>query len=128
MVGSIATTVKIMKWRRMLRLEARVTEEEAERGELPVRVETGIQTEFGVKALDEGSSIEGVWNAHTVTPLQAGRSRHNSPSFNPMKMFRRSRRNSLVSTIPPLDISIPSAAVPEGELIALPSHVRHTDL
>lgn len=100
-----------MNWRKLLRLERRAGEDEAERGELQAHGRAGLDRPFGVKALDEGSSIEGVWNARTTTPLHGPTSRNRSPLISPAKMFRRSRRNTSISSIPSLDIAESSSAI-----------------
>lgn len=102
-----------MNWRKLLRLEQRAAEDQAERGEILVPAHAGMDRPFGVKALDEGSSIEGVWNARTTTTLHGPTSKNRSPLISPAKMFRRSRRNTSVSSIPSLDIaeSLPAAKV-----------------
>lgn len=100
-----------MNWRKLLRFERRATEDQAERGEIQVPGRPSVDRPFGVKALDEGSSIEGVWNARTTTPLHGPTSRNRSPLISPAKMFRRSRRNTSVSSIPSLDIAESSPPV-----------------
>lgn len=103
----IAVTVKVMNWRKLLRLERRVVESQAERGEIPTSVRTSADRPFGVKALNECSSIEGVWDARTTTPLHGPSSRNSSPLIRSAKKLRRSNQGS-VSSIPSLDISEPS--------------------
>lgn len=99
-----------MNWRKLLRLERRAAEDQAERGEIQVQDRASTESPFGVKALDEGSSIEGVWNARTTTPLHGPKSRNRSPLISPSKMLRRSKRDTSVSSIPSLDISEPWTA------------------
>jgi hypothetical protein len=109
-----------MNWRRLLRLQRRAAEDVAERGEISESLPTSTDLPFGVKALNEGSSIEGVWDARTTTPLHGPTSRNRSPLITPAKMLPRSKRDNSTSSIPTLDITdSPTPAKSTGSWAAL---------
>lgn len=99
----IAITVKVMNWRRLLRLERQAVEDSAERGDIAQPTSTSTDLPFGVKALNEGSGIEGVWDARTTTQLHGPTSRNRSPLIRPAKMFPLSKRGTSTSSAPTLD-------------------------
>lgn len=101
-----------MKWRRLLRLE-KEAEARAERGEMTKTAV--ISLPFGIMALNDDSSVEGVWNARTATPLHGPRSKNSSPLFEPLRKVKRSKRDTSVSSIPSLDIGEPSSATAAGK-------------
>ncbi|KPI43859.1 uncharacterized protein AB675_6441 [Cyphellophora attinorum] len=119
-VGCIAGVVKVMKWRKMLRLE-KATSAQAERGEMTTSVGVLVGRPFGVRALDEDSSIEGVWNAHTSTPLH-GPSRNSSPLLQPLRKSKRPKRDISTSSIPTIDLGEPSSAQATVPMAPRPPH------
>ena len=117
-VSSIAGVTKVMKWRKLLRLEKECADKEKS-GETTAMVATPVILPFGVRALDK-DSIEGVWNARTATTLHGPRSKNSSPLIQPLRVMRKSKRETSVSSIPSLEIGEPSSAATPGMMALLP--------
>lgn len=67
---------------------------------------------FGIRAIEKGLEVEGVWNSRTTTPLQepSFRSQSSSPSLKTGSRVQRSNRNSSVSSLSPSEV--PSSVYP----------------
>ena len=97
--------VRVAKRYRMKRLLVREEMEKAECGEIQQDIRTSEEIPFGVKAIEQGYEVEGVWNSRATTPLHspALSSRGSSPARSANKL-RKSNRESSVSSISILDM------------------------
>lgn len=75
---------------------------------------------FGIRAIERGCEVDGVWNSKTNTPLQTpGNSNPGSPLMRPKDLgngllsLQKHRRNLSLSTVSNLEISEPDQPKPE---------------
>ena len=97
--------IRYYKLRRLKKLRAVQEAERAERGEMEETVRTSDDVPFGVRAIEQGCEVEGVWNSRATTPLHspAISSRGSSPGRS-MNKLRKTNRDSSVSSISVLDM------------------------
>lgn len=84
----IGITIKFRNARRIRKLQARNVDNMAERGESTVRLSQEVP--FGVRAIEAGCEIDGIWNSKAATPLQAPSqksiSRPPTPTIKPLEL------------------------------------------
>lgn len=86
---------------------------------------------FGIRAIERGCEIDGVWNSKTNTPLQTpGNSNPGSPLMRPKDLgngllsLQKHRRNLSLSTMSYLEINVSDQPKPESK--TLPDNATDT--
>ena len=112
-----------VRWRNKRRIRKhseRKTADTAERGEMAQATPQEEQVPFGIRAIERGCEVDGVWNSRTNTPLQTpGNSNPGSPVMRPKDLgngllsLKKHRRDLSVSTESNLEIPAPTLARPE---------------
>ena len=89
--------------------------ERAERGEMSLTArQSGEEASFGIRAIEKGYEVEGVWNSRTTTPLQSPvTSSPPSPGLRGHSKLKKIQRNSSLSNLSQLEI--PEAALVNGD-------------
>ncbi len=94
------------------RLEA---EAQAERGEMTKIVDQGDEVPFGIRAIEGGCAVDGVWNSKATTPLQTpSSSKPSSPVLKGINTLKKGKRDSSSSNILRLDIPEPAFVTPNS--------------
>ena len=89
----------------------RTAAEIAQRSEIIEAVRHSEEVPFGIRAIERGHIVEGVWNSKASTPLQTpSSSKASSPVLNARNMLRKHKRESSLSTVSGLDIPEPALA------------------
>lgn len=106
----------------MRKLEARAAADLAERGEITERARSGTEEPFGVRAIEAGHEVDGIWNSRTATPLQLPSPRSvsepSSPTVKPLKL-QKHRTSESESSLSRLQLPDPAQVKhlrPTGEL------------
>ena len=98
-VLACAFAIRLVKHRKMKRLQAQHPMAKAEQGE------TEQEIPFGLRAIEQGFEVEGVWNSNATTPLHSpAASLLNSSSSRSMNKLTRPKRDLSISSISVLDI------------------------
>lgn len=92
-------------------------------------IRASAEEPFGVRAIEKGCEVDGVWNSRTATPLHSPvfRSRNSSPVLS-LNKLRKSNRVSSGSSISALDIPEPAHLKIEPSTLLLASTVPQEDL
>lgn len=116
----IGFVAKFRNARKIRKLEARAAADLAERGEVTERASEEVP--FGIRAIEAGDEVDGIWNSKAATPLQAPSpksfSEPSTPTMKPQKL-QKTRRFGSESSLSKLELP-ESAHVrplrPAGEL------------
>ena len=102
-----------VRYRNHLRIKKyaiRMATEKAERGEMEHIAGPSHEVPFGIRAIERGCEVEGVWNSRTATPLQSARpTPQSSPMLAPTRKLRK-KRNSSMSTLSKLETAVATSA------------------
>lgn len=110
----------------------RKTVDTAERGEMvQTTTEEDEEVPFGIRAIERGCEVDGVWNSRTNTPLQTpGNSNPGSPVMRPKDLgngllsLKKHRRDLSLSTVSKLEV--PEPALARSDHKALPESSTDT--
>ena len=98
-----------MSYRKIKKHTRIAAEAQAERGEMTKTVEQEDQVSFGIRAIERGCAVEGVWNSKATTPLQTPpSSKPSSPALKGKNTSKKGKRDSSSSNISRLDIAEPA--------------------
>lgn len=88
-------------------------EAQVERGEMRKTVGQGGEVPFGIRAIERGCTVDGVWNSKATTPLQTPpSSKPSSPVLRGINTLRKDKRDSSSSNISRLAIPEPVLVTP----------------
>jgi hypothetical protein len=93
-----------------------IATEIAERGEMNEAVRPSEGVPFGIRAIERGCMVEGVWNSKTTTPLQTPpSSKANSPILKARNNLKKHKRDSSLSNVSHVDILEPTLVTPNSK-------------
>jgi hypothetical protein len=108
--------VRYSNKRKLQRHSTRIETEIAERGELNEAVRRSEDVPFGVRAIERGCMVEGVWNSKATTPLQTPpSSKANSPILKAKNILKKHKRDSSLSNVSHVDILEPTLVNPNSK-------------
>lgn len=101
--------VKFYRARRLRKLENRAATDLAERGEITEKASEEVP--FGIRAIEAGDEVDGIWNSRAATPLQAlsakSVSEPSTPTMKPQKLQKAWKFGS-ESSLPGLELPEPA--------------------
>lgn len=102
--------VRYLNKRRLKKHTIRIATEIAERGEMTEAVRRSEEVPFGIRAIERGCMVEGVWNSKASTPLQTpASSKANSPILKGKNTLNKHNRDSSLSNVSDVDIPEPAS-------------------
>jgi hypothetical protein len=113
-VLAYATGVRYSNKRELKKHTDRIAAEIEERGEMTGAVRHSEEVPFGIRAIERGFLVDGIWNSKTTTPLHTpSSSKASSPVLKAKGALKKHKRESSLSNVPQLDIPEPASA-PSG--------------
>jgi hypothetical protein len=107
-----ATGVRYSNKRKLKKHTDRVATEIEERGEMTEAVRNSEEVPFGIRAIERGCMVDGIWNSKATTPLHTPpSSKASSPVLKAKNTLKKHKRESSLSNVSQLDIPEP-ASVP----------------
>ena len=104
--------VRYRNSRKVQRHKLRIAAEIVERGEVTQTMRESAEIPFGIRAIEKGCEVEGVWNSKASTPLQTPiGSKAPSPIIRPRRLQKR-RRSSSLASVSALDMPEPALVTP----------------
>ena len=107
----IGFAVKFRNARKIRKLEIRAAADMAERGEIIERASEEVP--FGIRAIEAGDEVDGIWNSKAATPLQVPSpksfSEPSTPSLKPPKL-QISRKGGSESSLSKFELPEPAHA------------------
>jgi hypothetical protein len=123
-----------IRWRNKRKIKRhteRKSADTAERGDMTQTNQQEDEVPFGIRAIERGCEVAGVWNSRTNTPLQTpGNSNPGSPVMRPKDLgngllgVRKHRRDLSISTLSNLEVPEPALSKPDSQ--ALPESSTDT--
>ena len=108
-----AMVVRYSNKRKVKRHTIRNTTEIVERGEITEAATGSEEVPFGIRAIERGCMVEGVWNSKASTPLQTpSSSKTSSPVLKAKNTLKKHKRESSMSNVSGLDIPEPAVVPP----------------
>lgn len=97
--------VRYSNKRKLQKYSNRIATEIAERGEMNEAARPSEDVPFGIRAIERGCMVEGVWNSKTTTPLQTPPfSKANSPVLKAKNNLKKHKRDSSLSNMSHVDL------------------------
>ena len=107
-----ATGVRYSNKRKLKKHTNRISTEIEERGEMTEAVRNSEEVPFGIRAIERGCMVDGIWNSKATTPLHTpSSSKASSPVLKAKNILKKHKRESSLSNVSQLDIPEP-ASVP----------------
>jgi hypothetical protein len=107
-----ATGVRYSNKRKLKKHSDRIATEIEERGEMAEAVRNSEEVPFGIRAIERGCMVDGIWNSKATTPLHTpSSSKASSPVLKAKNTLKKHKRESSLSNVSQLDIPEP-ASVP----------------
>jgi hypothetical protein len=105
-----AVGVRYSNKRKLKKHTIRIAMEIAERGEMAEASRRSDEIPFGIRAIERGCIVEGVWNSKATTPLQTPySSKASSPVLKAAKnTLKKHKRDSSLSNVSHVDIPEPA--------------------
>lgn len=104
-----ATGVRYSNKRELKKHTDRIATEIEERGELTEAVRHSEEVPFGIRAIERGCMVDGIWNSKATTPLHTpSSSKASSPVLKAKNMLKKHKRESSLSNVSQLDIPEPA--------------------
>jgi hypothetical protein len=101
--------VKFHKARSIRKLEIRAAADLAERGEITERASEEVP--FGIRAIEAGAEVDGIWNSRAATPLLAPSAKSvsepSTPTMKPQKL-QKARKFGSDSSLSGLELPEPA--------------------
>jgi len=112
MVLVYATGVRYSNKRELKKHTDRIATEIEERGGMIEVVRRSEEVPFGIRAIERGCLVDGIWNSEATTPLHTpSSSKASSPVLKAKDKLKKHKRESSLSNVSQLDIPEP-ASVP----------------
>ena len=119
--------VRYRNSRNVQRHKLRIAAEIAERGEVTQTMRESAEIPFGIRAIEKGCEVEGVWNSKASTPLQTPLgSKAASPIIRPRRLQKR-RRSSSLASVSALAMPEPALVTPASRQPESPIHLDNCD-
>ena len=119
--------VRYRNSRNVQRHKLRIAAEIAERGEVTQTMRESAEIPFGIRAIEKGCEVEGVWNSKASTPLQTPLgSKAPSPIIRP-KRLQKGRRSSSLASVSALAMPEPALVTPASRQPESPIHLDDCD-
>jgi hypothetical protein len=111
-----AIGVRYSNKRKLKKHTSRIAMEIADRDEMVEASRRSDEVPFGIRAIERGCIVEGVWNSKATTPLQTPTSsKASSPVLKAAKnTLKKHRRDSSLSNVSHVDISEPVLVTPNS--------------
>ena len=104
-----ATGVRYSNKRELKRHTDRIATETEERGGMTEAVRHSEEVPFGIRAIERGCMVDGIWNSKATTPLHTpSSSKASSPVLKAKNKLKKHKRESSLSNVSQLDISEPA--------------------
>jgi hypothetical protein len=118
-----ALGVRYSNKRKLKKHTSRIAMEIAERDELVEVSRRSDEVPFGIRAIERGCIVEGVWNSKATTPLQTpASSKASSPLLKATKnTLKKHKRDSSLSNVSHVDIPEPALVTSNSRAIVLGS-------
>jgi hypothetical protein len=121
-----ATGVRYSNKRKLKKHTDRIATEIEERGEMTGAVRHSEEVPFGIRAIERGCMVDGIWNSKATTPLHTPSSSKASSPVLKAKTLKKHKRESSLSNVSQLDIpepvSVPSKSTrPDTGFPKIPS-------
>ena len=119
LVLAYAVGVRCSNKRKLKKHTIRIAMEIAERGEMAEASRHSDEVPFGIRAIEKGCIVEGVWNSRATTPLQTPTSsKPSSPVLKAAKnTLKKHKRDSSLSAVSHVDIPEPALVPPNLRVI-----------
>jgi hypothetical protein len=119
LVLTYAVGVRCSNKRKLKKHTIRIAMEIAERGEMAEASRRSDEAPFGIRAIEKGRIVEGVWNSRATTPLQTPTSsKPSSPVLKAAKnTLKKHKRDSSLSAVSHVDIPEPTLVPPNSRVI-----------
>jgi hypothetical protein len=105
-----ATGVRYSNKRKLKKHTDRIATEIEERGEMIEAVRNSEEIPFGIRAIERGCMVDGIWNSKATTPLHTpSSSKASSPVLKAKNTVKKHKRESSLPNVPQLDIPEPTS-------------------